>query len=87
MRKEEVLDILKQVYDQDYRDISIVDMGLVWKEDIKSDDKGLEIAYSITSPVCPFSSSIGLMIKYTLEKSLNKPVRVKLKGGTCSPKK
>jgi len=76
-----VLEILKRVYDPDYRDKSIVDLGLVKEDDIKIDDGGLEIEYKVTAPLCPFSSAIGVMIKYALEKSLKKPVRVKLKEG------
>lgn len=79
MRKEEVLEILKKVYDPDYRDKSIVDMGLINEEDIMIDDKGLEIEYNLTAPLCPSSSAIGVMIKYALEKKLHKPVKVKLK--------
>ncbi|MFQ6124863.1 MAG: iron-sulfur cluster assembly protein [Candidatus Heimdallarchaeota archaeon] len=81
MRKEDVLEILKRVYDPDYRDKSIVELGLVNEEDIIIDDKGLEIEYNLTAPLCPFSSAIGVMIKYALEKKLHKPVKVKLKEG------
>lgn len=81
MKKGEVLEILKRVYDPDYRDKSIVDMDLVKEDDIKIDDRGLEVEYEITAPLCPFSSAIGVMIKYALEKSLSKPVRVRLKEG------
>jgi metal-sulfur cluster biosynthetic enzyme len=62
-------------------------MGLVKEDDIKIDDKGVEIVYTITSPVCPFSSPIGVMIKYALEKKLNKPVKVKLKEGHMQSQK
>jgi len=81
VRKEEVLEILKKVYDPDYRDKSVVDLGLVKEDDIKIDDRGLEVQYKVTAPLCPFSAALGIMIKYALEKKLNKPVRVKLKEG------
>lgn len=81
MKKGDVLEILRNVYDPDYRDKSIVDLGLVKEEDIKINDTELEVRYDITAPLCPFSSAIGVMIKYALEKKLNKPVVVKLKEG------
>ncbi len=74
-----MLEILKNVYDPDYRDKSILDLGLVQEEDIKVTDSGLEIHCNLTALLCPFSSVIGVMIKYALEKKLNKPVIVKLK--------
>lgn len=80
LAKREIFEILKNVYDPDYRDKSIIDMGLVNEDDIKIDDRGIEIEYKVTAPLCPFSSAIGVMIKYALEKKLNKRVLVKLKS-------
>lgn len=80
MRKGEVMEILKKVYDPDYRDKSIVDLGLVSEDGIKIvDDEQLEVEYKVTAPLCPFSSAIGVMIKYAIEKKLNKRVYVKLR--------
>lgn len=81
MDKREVLEVLNRVYDPDYVDRSIVDMGLVTEDDITIKDNSLEVAYSLTAPMCPFSAAIGLMIKYALEKKLRVPVAVKLKAG------
>lgn len=81
MDKKEVLDILNQVYDPDYVNRSIVDMGLVTEEDITITDNGIEVGYTLTAPMCPFSAAIGLMIKYALEKKLGVPVTVNLKVG------
>lgn len=80
MKSEDVLEVLKNVYDPDYRDKSIVEMGLVDKDDIEIREDGIEISYNLTAPMCPFSAAIGVMIKYALEKKLGKPVRVKLKS-------
>ncbi|MEW6034629.1 MAG: iron-sulfur cluster assembly protein [Chloroflexota bacterium] len=81
MDKRQVLEVLNLVYDPDYVDRSIVDMGLVTGDDITVKDNGIEVAYSLTAPMCPFSAAIGLMIKYALEKRLGVPVTVNLKEG------
>jgi len=60
--KSEVIEVLNQVYDPDYVDRSIVDMGLVTEGDITIKDNSIEVAYSLTAPMCPFSAAIGLMI-------------------------
>lgn len=78
--KRQVLEILKRVYDPDYRDRSIVDMGLVDENSVHIDDKTIMIEYKLTAPFCPFSSAIGVMIKHVLEKKLNKKVYVKLRS-------
>lgn len=79
--RREVLEILKNVYDPDYIDKSIVDMGLVDERDINITERGLEIEYKVTAPLCPFSSVIGVMIQYALEKKLNRLVHVRTRGG------
>lgn len=81
MNKAQVIEVLKQVYDPDYVDRSVVDMGLVTEDDIALNDGTIEVAYSLTAPMCPFSAAIGLMIKYALQKKLEVPVTVKLKSG------
>jgi len=80
MEKKQVLEILKNVYDPDYRDKSIVELGLVNEQDIKITDNGLEIEYRVTAPLCHFSSAIGVMIQYALEKKLNQHIQVRIKG-------
>lgn len=79
--KRQIAEILSRVYDPDYLDRSIVDMGLVSEDDITVRNGKVEIAYSLTAPMCPFSAAIGLMIKYALEKKLELPVNVSLKAG------
>lgn len=81
MDKKEILEVLQQVYDPDYVDHSIVDMGLVTEDDIIAKDNSIEVAYSLTAAMCPFSAAIGLMIKYALEKKLKVPVSVRLREG------
>lgn len=81
MEKREILEVLKRVYDPDYLNRSVLDIGLVTEDDITIQDNKIEIAYGLTAPMCPFSAAIGLMIKYALEKKLGMPVTVNLKDG------
>ena len=78
---EEILAILREVYDLDYRDRSVVDMGLVSAEDIEIGEERIEIEYGLTAPMCPFSAALGVMIQYALEKTLGQAVAVRLKAG------
>ncbi len=80
-RKEEIMDILRQVYDPDYRNLSIVEMGLVTEDDVTVVDDQAHLAYGLTAPMCPFSVAMGVMIRYALEKRLSQPVEVCLKLG------
>ena len=79
--KRRILEILNGVYDPDYTDRSVVDMGLVTEDDITIKDNEVGVAYGLTAPMCPFSAAIGLMIKYALEKKLEVLVTVTLKAG------
>lgn len=81
MDKREIIEVLHHVYDPDYVNRSIVDMGLVTEDDITVKDNSIDVAYSLTAPMCPFSAAIGLMIKYALEKKLGVAVTVNLKAG------
>lgn len=78
--KQQILEILKNLYDPDYLDRSIVDMGLVGENDINIGNDKIEINYTLTAPMCPFSSAIGVMIKHILERKLSKPVEVRIKA-------
>ncbi|MCL5985768.1 MAG: iron-sulfur cluster assembly protein [Actinobacteria bacterium] len=81
MNKTEVIEVLNRVYDPDYVNRSIIDMGLVAEDDIIIKDSKIEVTYNLTAPMCPFSAAIGLMIKYALEKKLRVPATVRLKSG------
>lgn len=76
---QQVMDVLKSVYDPDYVDKSIIDMGLVRPEDVVITPDHIEVQYGLTAPLCPFSAAIGLLIKYALEKKLNTQVTVNLR--------
>jgi len=59
--KESVLKKLKNVLDPELR-ISVVDLGLIY--DVKIDKKGkAEIIYTLTTPGCPLSEVIEMLIK------------------------
>jgi len=80
MDKKDVIEVLNQVYDPDYIDRSMMDMGLVTEDSITITDKEIVIIYTLTASMCPFSAALGLMMKYALEKKLKIPVTVKLKA-------
>jgi metal-sulfur cluster biosynthetic enzyme len=79
--KKDIIKVLDQVYDPDYVNRSVFDMGLVTEDDITITDNEVKVIYTLTASICPFSAAIGLMIKYALEKSLKVPVTVSLKAG------
>jgi metal-sulfur cluster biosynthetic enzyme len=79
IEKSHVIEVLKKVYDPDYKDKSIIDLGLVSEDDIKVTERKIEVEYRVTAPLCPFSSAIGIMIQYALEKKLNCQVKVRMK--------
>ncbi len=81
MDKKNVIEVLNQVYDPDYIDRSVVDMGLVTEDDITITEEAIKIEYSLTASMCPFSAALGLMMKHTLEEKLKIPVKVSLKAG------
>ncbi|MDP2726916.1 MAG: iron-sulfur cluster assembly protein [Dehalococcoidia bacterium] len=78
MDKKEVLEVLGHVYDPDYQDRSVVDMGLVGEDDIHIEGGAVKVNYRLTAPLCPFSAAIGLMVKYALEQKLGVQVSVQL---------
>ena len=79
--KADVMEALKHVYDPDYFDRSIVDMGLVTADDVEAGKDKVKIKYRLSAPICPFSAAIGLMIKHVLEKKLGIVAEVRLMPG------
>ena len=77
--RAQVLAVLRRVYDPDYVERSIVDMGLVGEEDIAIGPQGVRITYGLTAPMCPFSAAIGLLIQYAVETALGVAVEVRLR--------
>src|SRR3990172_3513033 len=76
-----VLELIGHVYDPDYRDRSIVDMGLVDEESITIENDGIKVVYRVTAPMCPFSAAIGMLIRYVLTEKLGLPIDVSIAGG------
>lgn len=58
--KRKVLEKLKKVLDPELN-ISIVDLGLVY--DVRADGKNIEVIYTLTTPGCPMSEVIEMLIK------------------------
>jgi metal-sulfur cluster biosynthetic enzyme len=79
--RQEVIDTLRHVYDPDYFDRSIVDMGLVTEEDVEITGERVNIWYKLSAPICPFSAAIGLMIRRALESKLGIIAEVRIKPG------
>ncbi|MBI2854242.1 MAG: OsmC family protein [Chloroflexi bacterium] len=79
--KEEVMEVLKCVYDPDYLERSLVDMGLVTMDDIEVSNGVVKVKYGLSAPICPFSAAIGLTIKHALQKRLGVEAEVRLKPG------
>jgi len=80
MNKEEILKILEKIYDPEHP-VSVVEMGIVEKEDIEVNGR-IRVRFKPTSPFCPMGALIGIVIKYGLEKALNREVDVEVKPGT-----
>ncbi|MFH0953909.1 MAG: iron-sulfur cluster assembly protein [Verrucomicrobiota bacterium] len=56
LTKQDVLDVLKNVYDPEIQ-ISIVDLGLIYEVEIK--DAGLvHVKMTLTSPGCPYGAAL-----------------------------
>ena len=58
--EKSVLEKLRNVLDPELR-ISIVDLGLIY--DVKINGKSVEIVYTLTTPGCPLSEVIEMLIK------------------------
>ena len=55
MNESQILEVLKQVYDPEVG-VNIVDLGLVYKVEIKPDEVYIQI--TMTSPTCPLHGVI-----------------------------
>ena len=61
MTKEDIIDILKTVYDPEIPILDIYNMGLIY--DISVKDNNIDILMSLTSPACPMWDMILEMVK------------------------
>ena len=81
MDKDQVLEVLKKVYDPEYP-MPITELKIVDKDDITITDDTMKIEFKPTAPYCPMGGVIGIIIKYALEKKFGKNVDVRVKTGT-----
>jgi len=79
--KDQVLEVLKKVYDPEYP-MPITELKIVDKEDIVITDDTMKIEFKPTAPYCPMGGVIGVIIKYALEKKFGRNVDVRVKTGT-----
>ncbi|WGH27576.1 MAG: iron-sulfur cluster assembly protein [Candidatus Shikimatogenerans bostrichidophilus] len=68
LSKKNIIKILKNIYDPELN-ISIYDMGLIYKIKIKKKD--LFILMTFTTPNCPLYNNILNDIEYKIKKKIN----------------
>ena len=56
MTKEDIIEILKTVYDPEIPILDIYNMGLIYDVDVK--DKDVNIVMTLTTPTCPLADVI-----------------------------
>ena len=61
MTKEDIIDILKTVYDPEIPILDIYNMGLIYDISVKGNN--VDILMSLTSPACPMWDMILEMVK------------------------
>ena len=77
MTKENIIDILKTVYDPEVPILDIYNMGLVY--DINIDGDNVQILMTLTSPACPMADMIVEMVKNSItEKYPNAKVDINI---------
>jgi len=77
MTKEEIIDILKTVYDPEVPILDIYSMGLIYEINIK--DNLVQILMTLTSPACPMWDMILEMVKNSItEKFPDAEVEINL---------
>lgn len=64
MTKEDIVDILKTIYDPEVPILDIYNMGLVY--DISIDTNSVHILMTFTSPQCPMGDMIIDMVKNSI---------------------
>lgn len=79
--KKAVMDILSEIRDPGVP-LSIVEMGIVSEDWIHLDDEGLRVEFRPSSPFCPVSVALGVIVKYALEECLDIHARVRVLRGS-----
>jgi len=66
MTKENIIDILKTIYDPEIPILDIWNMGLIYNIEIKDDN--INIVMTLTSPACPMADMILEMVKNSIQE-------------------
>lgn len=75
------MEILSEIRDPGVP-VSIVEMGIVSEEWIHIEGEDFRVDFRPSSPFCPVSLAIGVIIKYALEESLDTEARVRVLRGS-----
>ncbi|MCD6458280.1 MAG: DUF59 domain-containing protein [Thermoproteales archaeon] len=65
--KEDVLKVLKEVYDPEIP-VNIVDLGLIY--DVKVEDENVYIKMTLTAPGCPLAFFLTKMVEDAIKEKL-----------------
>lgn len=77
MKKEDIIDILKTIYDPEVPILDIYNMGLIY--DVKVEEDNVHILMTFTSPQCPMGDMIVEMIKNSItERYPNANVEIEI---------
>ncbi len=66
MTKEEVLNLLKDIYDPEIG-LDIVNLGLIYRIDISDDGKSIDLDMTLTSIGCPIGPTLINMVNEVLK--------------------
>lgn len=66
MTKQEVLDLLKAIYDPEIG-LDIVNLGLIYRIDISEDGKSIDLDMTLTSIGCPIGPTLINMVEEVLK--------------------
>lgn len=78
---QRILEILHNVKDPGVP-MTLEEMGIISRDWIHVDGDGIRVDFRPTSPYCPVSLALGVVIKHTLEKNLNIDVEVAMLRGS-----
>lgn len=79
MNKKDILKIINHILDPDLGDRSIVELGFVREEDIEIEENEIRVAYTVGSPLCPYSAAVGIIIWQLLAEKFPQRIKVRMK--------
>lgn len=71
MTKEQVLDLLKAIYDPEIG-LDIVNLGLIYRIDISEDGKSIDLDMTLTSIGCPIGPTLINMVEEVLKSKFER---------------